>query len=139
MAVLAALQHARFDGAVLELDGSSKDLYVLVDQRSAARPEIAEANRRVREGTRRLGPITFGGGSLQLPIEGDNLAALRLLLERHADPEIATELKVRDEHGCLVEAPDVGDNDIWVSSRLTRESTEALRSALSKHLLIPPT
>lgn len=65
---------------------------------------------------------------------GDNLAQLRALLEQHADPEIAIELRVVDAEGWLVEAPDVGDNEIWVSTRLPTESIEALRTALSGNL-----
>jgi hypothetical protein len=132
--VLAGLQRARLDGAILELDGSAEELHDLVDAHTASRPDLAEANRRARHGKFRLGPIAFGCGPLQLPIEGNNLAELRALLNRHADPEIAIELDVRDSDGYLVQAPDVGDNEIWVSSRLPKESVEALRAALSEKL-----
>jgi DNA-binding NarL/FixJ family response regulator len=137
-AVLVGHQRARLDGAILELDGTAEELHDLVDARTAARPDLAEANRRVRHGRFRLGPIEFGAGRpLRLPIEGDALAQLLELLERHADPEIAIELLVRDSDGYLIEAYDVGDNDIFVSSRLPEASTAALRAALGEHLRPP--
>jgi hypothetical protein len=134
--VLAGLQRAHLDGAILELDGSAEELHKLADARTHSRPDLAKANRRARQSKFRLGPIAFGGGprKLQLPIEGDNLAELRTLLERHAEPEIAIELNVRDGDGYLVQAPDVGDNDIWVSSRLPKQSIEALRATLGENL-----
>ena len=59
------------------------------------------------------------------------------MLKRHADPEIAIELNVRDDDGYLVEAPDVGYNEIWVSRRLPEHSAEALRAALGDGLRPP--
>ena len=137
-AALAGLQRARLDGAMLELDGGSRELSSFVQARSASRPELAEANRRARQGRFRLGPIVIGGSALMLPIEGDNLAQLRVVLERHHDWDIAIELNVRDNDGYLIEAPDVGDNEIWVSSRLPKESISALRAALAGNLRASP-
>jgi hypothetical protein len=137
-AVLEGVQHAQLEGAILELDGSAEELHELVGARTATRPDLAEPNRRARHGKFRLGPIRFGGERLlQLPIEGDNLAQLRALLDRHADPEIAIELLVRDSDGYLIEAYDVGDNDVLVSSRLPEASIEALRAALGQNLRAP--
>lgn len=59
------------------------------------------------------------------------------MLERHADPEIAIELNVRDDEGYLVEAPDVGYNEIWVSRRLPPHAVDALRAALGAGLRPP--
>ena len=59
------------------------------------------------------------------------------MLERHADPEIAIELSVRDDEGYLVEAPDVGNNPIWVGRRLPEQAVEALRAALGDGLRPP--
>jgi hypothetical protein len=132
--VLAALQQAHLEGAILELDGSANELHDLVEECTAARPDLGEANHRARVGSFRLGPIKFGGGPCLLPIEGDNLARLRALLERHADPDIAFELRVRDADGYLVDAPDVGDNEIWVSNRLPDESVQAFRAVLGENL-----
>lgn len=39
-----------------------------------------------------------------------------------------------DEHGVLVYAPDVGDNEIWVSARVPQQSVAALRDALGAGL-----
>jgi hypothetical protein len=137
-AVLVGMQQAQLDGAILELDGSAKELHELVGARTATRPDLAEPNRPARHGRLRLGPIRFGAERLlRLPIEGDNLAQVRALLDRHADPEIAIELLVRDSDGYLIEAYDVGDNDIWVSSRLPEASIEALRAALGENLRAP--
>jgi hypothetical protein len=44
------------------------------------------------------------------------------------------ELRVRHSDGYLIEAPDVGDNEIWISSRLPNASMEALRAALGDNL-----
>jgi len=59
------------------------------------------------------------------------------MLERHGGPEIAVEFNVRDHEGHLVNAPDVGDNPIWVSRRLPQASVEALRTALGDGLRPP--
>jgi hypothetical protein len=44
------------------------------------------------------------------------------------------ELNVRAEGRYLVEAPDVGDNEIWVSEHLSHETVAVLRSALAEGL-----
>jgi hypothetical protein len=93
-------------------------------------PALVEANRTAFYGSSRFLFIRFERGPLSLPIEGSNLADLREFLEYHADPEVAMEVRVRD----LVEAPDVGDNEIWVSTRLPDESVQALRAALGDNL-----
>jgi hypothetical protein len=50
------------------------------------------------------------------------------------DAEVAIHLAVRDERGCLLEAPDVGDNVIFVSERLPPSALEAIRAALGSNL-----
>jgi hypothetical protein len=136
--VLAGLEDAQLEGAVLELDGESEELRAFIDERTRARPDLAEANRRSTDPKHRVGPLSFGRNrSRELPIEADTFAALRDMLERHADPEIAIELGVRDDEGHLVEAPDVGDNAIWVSRRLPAHAVEALRAALGEGLRPP--
>ena len=85
-----------------------------------------------------IGPITFGRRGIVLPIEPDTLAKLRSMLDRHADPEIAMELTVRDAQGELLSAPDVGDNEILVSKRgLQPSAMEILRAALGDDLDAP--
>lgn len=136
--MLAGLGDARFESAILELDGESKELRVFIEERTADRPDLVEANRRRLEPKYRLGPLSFGRDQTrQLPIEPDTFAVLRDMLERHADPEIAIELCVRDDEGYLVEAPDVGDNDLRVSRRLPPDAVEALRAALGDSLRPP--
>jgi len=136
--VLAGLEDARLDGAVLELDGESEELLGFIEERTRDRPDLAEANRGREKPRHRFGPISFGRGqSRELPIERDTFAVLRDMLGRHAAPEIAIELRVRDDDGYLVEAPDAGDNAIWVSRRLPEPAVAALRAALGEGLRPP--
>jgi hypothetical protein len=136
--VLAGLEDARLEGAILELDGGSDELRAFIEERTRNRPDLVEANRRRAEPRYRLGPLSFGPDHIrELPIEPDTFALLRDMLERHAASEIAIELGVRDDEGYLVEAPDVGDNDIWISRRLPPHAVEALRAALGDGLRPP--
>jgi hypothetical protein len=130
--LLGGLEALGLEGAVIELDGDSDEMQALAESRTRSRPDLAEANRLARG--RRIGPIIFGRGPTVLPIEADTLPKLRSMLERHADPEIAIELNVRDTGGYLVQAPDVGDNEIWVSSRLQPAAIDALRATLAENL-----
>jgi hypothetical protein len=134
--VLAALESAHLDGAVLELDpGGSRELDELVDDATRDWPELAEANRSKRRPVRRSWPIELHGARvLSLPIERDNLARLRSVASRDADPAIAIHLVVRDDVGYLIEAWDVGNNEVLVSSRLPPASVDAFRDALGEHL-----
>lgn len=98
--VLAAIEAAALDGAILELEDGARcaELDEFVDATTRARPDLAAANRRSREVTFRLGPVELGpGGPLRLPIEGDNLARLRQIAARHPDPVIAVHVHVRDD------------------------------------------
>jgi hypothetical protein len=134
--VLAALDAAGLDGAVLEMDGNPpEELYDFAEARAAAQQGLAEHVRRRRYGGVGLGPFRFGGSSeLPIPIEGDMLAQLREMLGRHADPELATGLRVRDDRGYLVDAPGVGNYEIWVARRVPSEAIEAMRAALGDGL-----
>jgi hypothetical protein len=129
---MIALEALDLEGAVIELDGDSKEMQELAEVTTRSRPDLAEANRLARG--RRIGPITFRRGPTVLLIESGTLEKLRSMLERHADPEIAIELGVRDEQGDLVQAPDVGDNEIWVSRRLPPAAIEALCRTLGDDL-----
>lgn len=131
--LVEALIAARLEGAMLELSGAADDeLYDLLDGRTAHDPELAAANRKSRE-TFRIGPITFGCGPGLLPIEGDNLERLRLLCARN-EPFGVIEVNVRDDRGYLVQAPDIGDNEMWVSDRLSAETIERMRATLGDDL-----
>jgi hypothetical protein len=131
--VLSGIHDARLEGAVLELDALSSDqLYAFIDERTAGRPDLAEQNRAVRHGKFRIGPVTFGPFMHVLPIEGGNVSDLRALMGR--TPIDILELNVLLEDRYLVEAPDVGDNEIWVSEDLSPESVTALRAALGDKL-----
>ncbi len=136
--LIEGLQDAGLEGSLVGLDGRSKELDRLIRDRTANRPDLQETNYRFAHGTFRLGPIVFGAEPLRwLPIEGDTLRIVRDMLETHADPEIAIELQVRDDEGCLVWAPDAGYNEIWVSRRLPKEAVNALRAALGDGLRPP--
>ena len=130
--VLIGLAQAPLEGAVLRLDGESSELAEFVDARASRHPELAEANKLARGWT--FGPVTFSEGDWHLPIEGDNVERVHAMMEHHADPEIAICLYVEDAHGELVAAPDVGDNEIWVSERLPQAALDAIRRALGTGL-----
>ena len=133
-ALLIGLENAQLEGALIELDGGAAELEALIDERTAAYPDLVAHNRRARDGVWRLGPIIFMEGAPTMPIENDPVAAVRALLEGHADPEIAFHVTVRDSDGYLLEAHDVGDNVILVSPRLPEASVEAIRTALGENL-----
>src|SRR5689334_7868323 len=107
--VLAAIEAARLEGALIELDGDDPELSELVDERCARYPELVAQNELWRRGRHRIGPFKFYGRddttAYVMPIEGDNLARVRALLEHRADPEIAFHVAVRDDRGYLIEAP----------------------------------
>jgi hypothetical protein len=133
--ILRGLDAANLQGAVLELDGSAVQLFDFVEERTQAYPRLLARNRKVRGSIRRWLVFILGGGMLALPIEGDNLHALRVLAREFADPEIAICLSVRDRDGrLLVDAPDIGDSEVWVSSRLPVNATQAIRTALESKL-----
>lgn len=130
--VLAALECAELpETAYLELDGEAVELHDLAEELTADDPQLSERNRLARNGSWQFGPIKFGGGPLVIPLRAHVLARLRDMLQRHADPEIASNLRVFDSVGMLLDAPDVGDNDIWVGRRLSNESIMAIRRTLA--------
>ncbi len=131
--VLAGIDGAGLAGATLALSGDApSELEAFVEERSRLHPELGEPNRRAR-GRKVLG-ITWSEGPLRFPIEGTNVQDLIAMLERYADPEIAYELEVEDAGGALISAPDVGDNEIWVSGQLSTDSRQALIEALGDGL-----
>ena len=129
--LLIALRDAGIDAAVLELDGGGSDeLWAFAERLTADDAELREQNRRAMHGTWNFGPIGFGYKPLALPLRVDVLDKLLEMSERHADPEIADHLYVRDRIGPLIEAPDVGDNMIFVSRRLGQSARDAIERAL---------
>jgi hypothetical protein len=131
--VLTGIQHAHIEGALLEVDAAGGDEFDrFLEAQTSTHPEVHERNRRRREGKWRIGPFVIGGDSAMLvPI--DAVAAFRELLAR-GPFTLVMHLAVIDDEGYLVDAPDVGDNEIWVSDRLPAESIEALRAALGDRL-----
>jgi hypothetical protein len=132
--VIDALIAAQVDGAMLELDGDvSEGLEAFIETINAIHPELADRNRRATEAFK-IGPITFGVGPHLVPIEGDNLARLREIV----DPGFITELAVRDADGLLVSAHDVGDGEIWVDERVSEEALARMRAVLGDGLRPAP-
>jgi hypothetical protein len=137
-AVLTALERANVDGAVLELDGApTDDIHDFAEAQTADRPDLLEKNLYARNGWFQNRWIKLGGGCLFVPSRREVIRGLLELSEHHAEPEIAIGLRVFDEHGTLVDAPDVGDNEIWVSPRLDADSVAAMRSVLADGLSEP--
>jgi hypothetical protein len=134
--LLEGLDAAALDGALLELDGSAVELHDFIEERSRNEAQLLERNLSARKAYRRIGPFIFGGRCLALPIEGENLRQLRALAQGFAEPEIAVCLSVRDRDGTLlIEAPDIGDDEVWVNSRrVNSASIDALRDALGSSL-----
>jgi hypothetical protein len=136
-ALLAGIENAGLEGASIELDGGDAELWALIDECTAPYPNLVAENKRARYGVWRFGPFMFGRGTPVMPIEGDNLARVRALLERKADPDVAFHVNVHDHEGYLIEAPDVGDNVIFVSPRLPQRAVDAIRAALREDLRPP--
>ena len=137
-AVLVALERADLDGAVLELDGDPSDeIYDLAEAETADRQDLLEKNRSARRGWFQNRWIKLGGGSLFLPARPDVIRRLIELSERHAGPEIAFHLQVLAGDHVLVDAPDVGDNEICVSPRLDAAAVDAMREVLADGLSEP--
>ena len=129
--VLAALDQPALEGALLELDGDpSEELLTFAEELTADDPDLQRVTHDARHGTWRLGPISFGSKPLLLPLGPGVLDRLQAMCEHHADPEIALALRVLDATGTLVDAPDVGDNEIWVTSRVDEQTTSAVQAAL---------
>src|SRR4051812_28858023 len=106
------------DKAVLELDGNSEGLNAIAGETTETFPDVAAANARARSKQWKFGPFTLRGGDLRIPIGERSVARLIELLGRSAEPEVATWIRVFDSRGLLLDAPDIGDNDIWVSARV---------------------
>jgi len=133
--VLTAIQHAGLEDAVLELEGApSEELFDFAEELTADDPDLRRRNHHARHGGWRLGPIHFGGGPLYVPVSDENVARLREIADRHAAVEIAFELRVLAGDETLLCAPDVGDNEIWVSRRLSGRAVAAIRTALGSGL-----
>jgi hypothetical protein len=71
-----------------------------------------------------------------LPLTATNLRDLRLLAERHAEPEIADHLVVYRDREVLMWAHDAGSGSVWVSRKLPRTMIDSFREALGDTLRI---
>jgi len=69
-----------------------------------------------------------------LPLTGTNLAELRSLADRHAEPEIANHLVVYRGDDVLLWAHDAGNGHVQLSRSLSSEVVERFRAALGTTL-----
>jgi hypothetical protein len=65
-----------------------------------------------------------------LPLRDPNLADLRSIAERYAEPEVADHLAVYRGNELLLTAYDAGKDDVYVARSLSRETLETLQRAL---------
>jgi hypothetical protein len=133
--LLIGLRAAGIESAVLELEGAHPDeLWTYAEALTADDPELREQNHRAMHGTWNIWFIGFGHKPLALPMRDDVLAKLIEMTGRYGDGEIAWELQVRDRGGYLLQAHDLGNNEIFVSRRLAPKAREAIKRALGDGL-----
>jgi len=107
--------------AVLYLEGTNMapDVRAFLDARRA------EEIRPVMRGTIWPRPAKY-----HMPLVGSNLAVLRELAERHAEPEVCDHLVVYRGDQVLLQAHDAGASHVYVSDDLPEAVVHALRSRL---------
>lgn len=129
--LLLAIDGAGLKGAILVIESLDTEIVApWVEERTAHRPELLAENRKATQVKRKILFIDFMAGSdLFLPIEGSNVRDLAAL------PAEIHRLAVQDEHGYgLLDAPDPGNNEIFVNDRTPAAVVNALRDALRDDL-----
>jgi hypothetical protein len=123
--LLRAIDEVMPSDAVLCIEGTSvtRDVASFLESRQPPNPPAVAPN------TLAPKPDFF-----HLPLVGSNLADLRALAERHAEPEVADHLLVYRDRQVLLWAGDVGDGYVSVSRHLPEDKIEAFRSALGPAL-----
>jgi hypothetical protein len=123
--LLRAIDQVMPRDAVLCIEGASLALDVasFLEARQPPHPPTIAANT--------LGPKNE---FFHLPLTGNNLSGLRVLAERHAEPEIADHLVVYRDRDVLLWAHDVGSGYVSMSRQLSEATVEAFRQALGKAL-----
>jgi hypothetical protein len=120
-ALLRAIDEAMPRDATLYVEGTS------------IAPEVKDflASREAREvhgiapGTLHPKPEAF-----HLALGGSNLAELRSIAERHAEPEVADHFAVYRGNELLLTAYDAGNDDVYVARSLSGQTVQALQRAL---------
>jgi hypothetical protein len=123
-ALLRALDETMPPDAILYVEGTSfaPEIKAFLSSRHAPPRKIAP-------GTIYPRPKTF-----HLPLTGTNLADLRALAERHAEPEVADHLAVYRGDELLLSAYDAGDGEVQIARSLPAPTVERLRLALGEAL-----
>jgi hypothetical protein len=118
--LLSAIDEAIPKDATLCLEGRPvSEIRDYVELRAAVRPPKIEP-----------GTIWPRQQFLHLPLEGANLAGLRALAERHAEPEIADHLMVYRDDEVLLWAPDAGDGLVVLAKSLPETTITYFRAVL---------
>lgn len=120
-ALLRAIDETMPKGAVLCVEGTS----IVPEVKDFLSSRQAPVSRKIAPNTLWPKPETF-----HLPLDSTNLAELRALAERHAEPEVADHLAVYSGDDLLLWAPDAGDGEVWLARALPQRTLERLRLAL---------
>jgi hypothetical protein len=120
-ALLRAIDEALPRDATLYLEGTSIAPEVKDFLASRPAPDVHG----VAPGTLYPKPEAY-----HLPLKDLNLAELRSIAERHAEPEVADHLAVYRGNELLLTAYDAGNDDVYVARSLPGETVEGLQRAL---------
>jgi hypothetical protein len=118
---LRAIDEAMPRDATLYLEGTS----IAPEVKDFLGLHEAPATQRVAPGTLYPAPEAY-----HLPLEHPNLAELRSIAERHAEPEVADHLAVYRGDALLLTAYDAGAGDVYVTRVIPANNLLALRRAL---------
>jgi hypothetical protein len=124
-ALLRAVDETMPEGAILYVEGTS----IAPEVRDFLSGRPAPDAREVARGTLWPTPETF-----HLPLVGANLAELRALAERHAQPEVADHLAVYRGEELLLLAHDAGDGQVQIARSFPAPTVERLRLRLGEAL-----
>ena len=120
-ALLGAIDEAMPRDATLYLEGTSFAPEVKDFLTSRPAPDVHG----VAPGTLYSKPEAY-----HLPLKDPNLAELRSIAKRHAEPEVADHLAVYRGNELLLTAYDAGNDDVYVARSLSEETLQTLRRAL---------
>ena len=127
--LLRAIDETMPKDAVLYLEGTS----IAPDVASFLESRPAPDQREITANTLWPKPKTF-----HIPLTGDNVAQLRNLAEKHAEPEVADHLVVYRGEVVLLWAHDAGDGYVRISRDLSESIVKALREALGDRIRNTP-
>lgn len=119
--LLRAIDEAMPKDAVLYLEGSA----IAPDVASFLESRPAQDRREIKANTLWPKPKVF-----HMPLTGDNLAEVRKLAEKHAEPEVADHVVVYRGEEVLLWAHDAGYGYVRVARDVSESIVQALRDAL---------